>query len=130
MTRFTKITSNRNRKFDLQLGKALDDEDRLAQLFQNAKIELKTERYQWKQYGNLAIEFMCDHQPSGISTTECDLWIHELRWEDRLVGYYIFPIEWLKEKCRREHARGNYRHNSGDDGRFSVILLRITELWD
>jgi hypothetical protein len=66
-----KISFNRDGKFNLQLNQALLNERRLANIFQNQKIEkieLKSETFQWEQTGNIAIEYRCDGKPSGIST--------------------------------------------------------------
>jgi hypothetical protein len=66
----TKISFNRDEKFDLQLNQALLNERRLADIFQNQKIEkieLKSETFQWERTGNIAIEYRCDG-PGGIFT--------------------------------------------------------------
>lgn len=126
-----KIEFNRDRKFDIQLSQALINERRLADIFTTGRIEkfeLKSETWQWEQTGNICIEFRCDGKPSGISTTEADYWVHELRREDATLVYLMFPIERLKQLCRDAYARGCWRSGAGDDGRFDVILLPLTDL--
>jgi hypothetical protein len=126
-----KIAFNRDKKFDLQLAQALIAERRLADIFAGAKlekIELKTETWQWEQTGNIAIEFRCDGRPSGISTTEADIWVHELRRADATLLYLMIPIERLKELCRSAIRQGRWRANAGDDGRFDVVILSLREL--
>jgi hypothetical protein len=126
-----KIVINSDRKFDLQLSQALINERRLAEIFEQGrieKIELKSETWQWEQTGNICIEFRCDGQPSGISTTEADYWVHELRRDDQTLLYLMFPVDRLKCLAREAHKRGRWRSGAGDDGRFDVILLSLRDL--
>jgi hypothetical protein len=106
-----KIAFNRDRNFDLQLSASLRSERKLAELLNGAKIELKTESWQWEQTGNICVEFACDGNPSGIATTEADVWVHELRREGRTLVYLWFPIERLR--AREYYRRGHYRTGRG-----------------
>jgi hypothetical protein len=126
-----KIRFNRDRKFDLQLADALINERRLADIFAHAKIEkieLKSETWQWEQTGNIAIEIACDGKPSGIATTEADMWVHELLRDDKTLLYLMFPIDRLKELVREAYRAGQVRRNVGDDARFDVVLLKLRDL--
>lgn len=126
-----KVHFNRDKKFDLQLAAALIHERRLAEIFTTGrieKIELKSETWQWEQTGNIAIEFRCDGRPSGISTTEADYWVHELRRDDETLLYLMFPIDTLKRLARKAFAAGHVRYGGGDDGRFDIILIKLSEL--
>jgi len=123
-----KIAFNHDRKFDLQLSQALIDERRLAEIFVGSKIEIKSESWQWEQTGNIAIEFRCDGKPSGISTTEADVWVHELKRDGKVLVRLMIEVSRLKELCRDAFKRGRWRPNAGDDGRFDVILLKIGPL--
>lgn len=126
-----KIAFNRDRKFDIQLDAALIAERRLGEIFAAAtieKIELKTETWQWEQTGNICIEYLCDAKPSGISVTEADYWVHELRRDDDTLVYLMFPVPRLKELCRAAIKAGRSRSNAGDDGRFTVVLLPLREV--
>lgn len=125
------ITQNRDRKFDLQLSRALIDERRLANIFASGKIEkieLKSETWQWEQTGNICIEYRCDGRPSGISTTEADVWVHELKRENATIVYLLFPIDRLKELCRAAIKAGRARSGAGDGGRFDVVILRLKDI--
>lgn len=125
------VHQNRDKKFDLQLSQALIDERRLADVFTNAKIEkieLKSETWQWEQTGNICIEYRCDGQPSGISTTEADMWVHELKRDGKTLVYLMFPAERLKELCRAAIRAGKCRSNAGDGGRFDVVILPLREI--
>jgi hypothetical protein len=117
-------------KFDFQLSEALINERRLAEIFAYGwieKIELKSESVLWEQTRNICIEYARDGKPTGISVTEADYWVHELKRDGKTLVYLMFPIERLKELCRDAKERGFFRHEAGDGGRQSVILLR---LWD
>lgn len=125
------VSLNHGRKFDLQLSQALIHERRLAEIFVGARIErieLKSETYQWEQTGNICIEYLCDGQPSGIATTEADFWVHELRRSNSTLLYLMFPIDNLKVLARAAINAGRSRANAGDDGRFTVALIRLRDL--
>ena len=123
-----RIAQNRDKKFDIQLTQALIDERRLMEIFRGAKIErieLKSESFQWEQTGNICIEYRHKGKPSGISTTEADIWVHELKRDGETLCYLMFPVERLKRLCRDAHAAGNFRLGVGDGGEFDVILLSL-----
>jgi hypothetical protein len=124
-------TFNRDRKFDIQLNKALVNERKLGNIFAAAKIErieLKSETWQWERTGNICIEYRQNGKPSGISTTEADYWVHELKREDSTLVYLMFPVERLKELAREAIKSGRCRSNAGDGGRFDVVLLRLSDI--
>jgi hypothetical protein len=126
-----KIIFNRDEKFDLQLSEALIRERGLAEIFCAAKIErieLKSETWQWEQTGNIAIEYACDGEPSGIATTIADYWVHELRRSDQTLLYLMVPLQRLKELARAAYRAGDHREHGGDGRRFSVVLLKLTDL--
>lgn len=124
------VTYNSDHKFDIQLSQGLINERRLGRIFgdRSVKIELKTETWQWEQTENLAIEYKCDGRPSGIATTEADYWVHELRRVDETLVYLMFPIDRLKELARAAYRAGRRRDGAGDGGRFSVVLIPLSEL--
>jgi len=124
------VFHSQSEKFDFQLSEAIINERRLAEIFaakRIEKIELKSESVQWEDTRNICIEYARDGKPSGISVTTADYWVHELKRDGQTLVYLMFPIERLKELCRDAAKRGWLRHNAGDGGRQSVILLR---LWD
>ena len=122
---------NHDRKFDIQLSDALIHEQRLLDIFVGAKlhrIELKTETFQWEETGNIAVEYRQNGRPSGIATTEADLWVHELRRDGETLCYLMFPVERLKSLCREAYRKGRYRDHAGDGKRFGVVLLRLRDI--
>ncbi len=79
------------------------------------KIEVKSDR-QASKTGNLAIEYECSRQPSGLSVTEADYWIYFIVFEDYEECYSI-PIDDLKtivKSCNKV---------SGGDGMRSRLYL-------
>ena len=124
-TKFSDV-SNRS-KFDIQLGQALINERRLANIFENGKIEVKSESYLWERTRNICIEYEQNGKPSGIAVTEAEHWIHELLLHDgSVLVRLMLPVPRLKELCRRANAEGRYRKNAGDGGRFSVFLIPLS----
>jgi len=119
---------NGGSKFDLQLGGALIDEDRLAQRLQSSKLELKTERFLWEITGNLCIEYRWNGKPSGIAATDADFWVHELARGDETLAYIMIPVQRLREICRRNWRAGHYRECVGDNGLSGVVLVKISDL--
>lgn len=126
-----KIVINHDNKFDLQLGQALIDERRLAEIFEHVdihKLELKSESWQWEQTGNICIEYRQDGHPSGIATTEAGCWVHELKRDGETLCYLMFPIERLRKLAREAWKEGRHRSHAGDGGRFDVVLLRLRDI--
>jgi hypothetical protein len=114
-------------KFDIQLSQALINERRLANIFENGKIEVKSESYLWERTRNICIEYEQNGKPSGIAITEAEHWIHELLLLDGSVHVRLMlPVPRLKELCRRAYAEGRYRKNAGDGARFSVYLIPLS----
>ena len=72
------MTLNNDNRFDIDLQYGQVREQELADILQNEKIEVKTERDKWKETGNICIEFQCRGQASGIAVTEAKWWVHVL----------------------------------------------------
>jgi len=124
----TQSVYNHNNKFDIQLSKATVDERRLGDIFTTRKIErieLKTENYQWEKTGNICIEIKQRGEPSGISVTEADYWVHELQREGETLVYLMFPVDRLKELCK---TAGTVRKAGGDGGRFTNVTIPIRDI--
>lgn len=125
------VLRNHDKKFDMQLLHAHARESAFASMFglDGCKIELKSESWLWEKTGNICIEFENAGKPSGIAATEADWWVHELL--DRsynVVSYRVMSVPRLKELCRRKFNAGSWRSNSGDGGRFKVVLLALRTL--
>lgn len=133
----SRVKYGSDHKFDLQLEQALIDERRLGEIFETKrieKVELKGETVQWEETGNIAIEFRQNGRPSGISTTEADYWVHELKRpatepdQTFTLVYLMFPMERIKELARTAIREGRVCHRSGDGKRSAVALVRLRDI--
>lgn len=85
----------------------------------NIKYEVKTDRYTHKT-GNMCIEFMCNNQPSGITSTEAEwyaYWIYRPDGKDEL---YEIPVADIKEMIKQKKY---FREQNGGDGFRSKFYL-------
>ena len=115
---------------DLEFGKLGEEFVRDMQIG-NKKIEVKTERDIWKTTGNIAIEIRYKGQPSGISSTESDVWIHLLSYNGKIEGGLIFSVPKLKERIKSLLYSKIARFvMGGDDDMSQIVLIPIKELWD
>ena len=85
------------KKFDLDLAYGKVREQRVADMLQDAKIEVKSERGMWMRTGNIAIEYQCYGKPSGIEATEADYWFHNLCIGDKTFATLVFDVPSLKK---------------------------------
>ena len=120
------------KKFDLDLEFGQMGEKFVEDLQNgNTKIEVKTERDLWKTTGNIAIEIRYKNKPSGISTTGSNIWIHLLSDNDKIVGGYIFSVDYLKKKIIDLKEKGKLKLVMGGDFNASqMALIPRTELFD
>jgi len=79
------------------------------------KVEVKAEKMAGIT-GNIAIEYSCSGRPSGILTTECDLWVHFIVY-DAYADCYVIPINDLRNIVR------NCRSVRGGDGMRANMYL-------
>ena len=114
---------------DLEFGKM--GEEFTQKVFEgNSKVEVKTERDIWEKTGNIAIEMRCKGKPSGISTTESDVWIHLLSVNSVIKGGFLFKVGELKDKIKKLHKSSGLKIvMGGDDNASQMALLPIKELF-
>ena len=120
------------KKFDLDLEFGQMGEKFVEDLQNgNTKIEVKTERDIWKTTGNIAVEIRYKNKPSGISTTGSSIWIHLLSDNNKIVGGYIFSVDYLKKKIIDLKEEGKLKLVMGGDFNASqMALIPRTELFD
>lgn len=64
------------------------------------KYEVKADRLAYKYGGNtMFIEFECSGQPSGISTTEADVWMYFMVHPSGSYKCYSIPVSELRKNC-------------------------------
>ena len=128
---WVEITEEYTKGFDLDLRFGKLGEDFVKDIQDgNNKIEVKTERDIWKTTGNIAIEMRYKGYPSGISTTESNLWVHLLSHKGVIEGGFMFNVDLLKEKIKKLHKSGDLKMvMGGDDNMSQMALLPIKELF-
>ena len=90
--------SKENRKkFDIDLEYGQVREQLVADMLQDKKIEVKSERDLWQRTGNIAIEYESYGKPSGIDATESDYWFHNLCVGDDIYATLVFETKQLKK---------------------------------
>ena len=78
---------------------------------QGIKYEVKADRLAYKYGGNtMFVEYECSGQPSGISTTEADVWMYFMVHPNGSYKVFCVPVEDLREWCKGCPAK------SGGDG--------------
>ena len=115
------------KKFDIDLEYGKVREKKIADMLQNKKIEVKSERDMWKKTGNIAIEFESYGKPSGINGTESDYWFHNLCIGDDTFCTLVFDTKNLK----RIISNLDYKKvvSGGDHKASKRYLLNIQKLF-
>ena len=91
-----KPTKENRKKYDLDLEYGEIREDKIRDMLENKKIEVKSERGRWMETGNICIEYECWGKPSGIRATESDYWFHNLCVGDKEFCTIVFDTNMLK----------------------------------
>jgi hypothetical protein len=115
------------KKFDLDLEYGQVREDEVANMLQDKKIEVKSERDVWQRTGNIAIEYQSWGKPSGIAATEADYWFHNLCVGDDIYATIVFKVDILKKIIDNLDS---VRSVSGGDGNASrMYLLNLQKIF-
>ena len=118
------------KKFDLDLQYGQVREKIVADMLQDKKIEVKSERGMWLQTGNIAIEYESYGKPSGINATNSDYWFHNLCVGDEVFGTLVFETKMLKKIINASINNNQVRSVSGGDHNASrMYLLNIQNLF-
>jgi hypothetical protein len=116
---------NNDRRFDIDLKYGQVFEQKVADMLQHSKIEVKTERDMWKCTGNIAIEFESRGKPSGIATTEAEYWFHNLALGNDIVMTLVFPTKILRNYIAKTMPR---IVSGGDNNTSRLYLLNLQSL--
>ena len=123
------MTLNNDNRFDIDLLYGQVREQELADILQNEKIEVKTERDKWKETGNICIEFRCRDKESGIAVTHAKWWAHVLADGDDTSCMLMFPTDKLKEIARKAVVDGKVVYG-GDDNLSKMVLIPLKEIFN
>ena len=108
------------KKFDIDLEYGKVREQQVADMLQDKKIEVKSERDVWQKTGNIAIEYECYGKPSGINATESDYWFHNLCIGSETFATIVFDTASLKRIINNLDSK---RSVSGGDNNASRMYL-------
>ena len=115
------------KKFDIDLQYGKIRESQILDMFENAKIEVKSERDIWQKSGNIAIEYECYGKPSGIKATESDYWFHNLCINDETYATLVFRTDFLRRIIDSlDYVRSV---KGGDNMAARMYLLNIQRLF-
>ena len=115
------------KKFDIDLAYGKVREQRVADMLQDKKIEVKSERDMWVRTGNIAIEYESYGKPSGIAATESDYWFHNLCIGEETFATLVFDVPSLKRIIDNlDHKR---TVSGGDNGAARMYLLSLQKLF-
>jgi hypothetical protein len=122
------VQFNKNFKHDLEFGEIR--EQKVADIFLNEKIEVKTERDTWFTTGNIAIEIKYRNEDSGLRTTESKYWMHILDYNGQQFCTLMFEVATLRklvnELLDQEKA---VIKMGGDDKQSTLVLIPISKIF-
>jgi len=111
---------NSDFKYDLQLGQL--GEKYLNDILANKKIEVKTD-LQFKDTGNIYIEYESRNKPSGIATTQSD-WYAFVLSKEKII---LIETHKLKDICRK-YIGTKFDKRGGDNNTSKGICVPIKEI--
>ena len=112
------------KKFDLDLEYGKVREELVAEMLQDKKIEVKSERNLWQKTGNIAVEYECYGKPSGINATESD---YNLCIDDEVFATLVFNTSNLKRIINNLDYKRTV--SGGDNNASKMYLLNIQKLF-
>ena len=115
------------KKFDIDLNYGEVREKQVADMLQNKKIEVKSERDMWQRTGNIAVEYESYGKPSGIKATESDYWFHNLCIGDATYATLVFRTDVLRSIIDSLDSTRTVK--GGDHNASTMYLLNIQKLF-
>ena len=114
------------RKFDVDLEFGKQWEEHIDEMFSGAKkCEVKTERDKWAETGNICIEIESYGKPSGLTSTEADVWVHNLVKDGELCCSLMFNTGKLRKTMEKMKP---YTVMGGDNNASKLYLVSIEKL--
>ena len=115
------------KKFDIDLEYGKVREKLVADMLQDKRIEVKSERDVWQKTGNIAIEYECYGKPSGINATESDYWFHNLCIGEDIFATIVFDTKSLKRIIDNLDSKKSV--SGGDNNASRMYLLNLQKLF-
>ena len=117
---------NELRKFDVDLEFGQQWEKHIDDMFSGAKkCEVKTERDVWTRTGNICIEIESYGKPSGLTSTEAEIWVHNLVKDNELCCSLMFNTDKLRKIMEDMKPRTVM---GGDNLASKLYLVNIAKL--
>ena len=114
------------RKFDVDLEFGQQWEKHIDEMFSGAKkCEVKTERDTWSRTGNICIEIESYGKPSGLTSTEAEIWVHNLVKDNELCCSLMFNTDKLRKIMEDMKPRTVM---GGDNNASKLYLVKIEKL--
>jgi hypothetical protein len=115
------------KKFDIDLEYGKVREQLVADMLQDKKIEVKSERDVWQRTGNICIEYESYGKPSGINATESDYWFHNLCIGEDIFATIVFDTKSLKRIIENLDYKKSV--SGGDNNASRMYLLNLQKLF-
>lgn len=106
---------------EIAKGKFKDWDIRIKHNNEDIFFEVKCDR-KAQETGNIAIEFECNGEPSGITATKADYWIHFIY---NRPWYYMIPIDELRKAINEKKYTRTVR--GGDGFRANMYLFPMNQ---
>lgn len=116
---------NNDFKYDLHIGQLA--EKKLADIFENKKIEVKYDKLAYKT-GNIAIEYESRQKPSGISITKSDYYCYVIANTVCDDIFILIEVEKLKKLCRQYYMKNSIK-NIGDNNTSKAVIIPLHEIF-
>ena len=114
------------KKFDIDLSFGKQWEQYIDEMFSGAQTcEVKTERDKWAQTGNICIEIESYGKPSGLTSTEAEIWVHNLAKDNELCCSLMFNTDKLRKIMEDMKPRTVM---GGDNLASKLYLVNIAKL--
>ena len=114
------------RKFDVDLEFGQQWEKHIDDMFSGAKkCEVKTERDVWTRTGNICIEIESYGKPSGLTSTEAEIWVHNLVKDNELCCSLMFNTDKLRKVMKKMKP---FTVMGGDNNASKLYLVDIAKL--
>ena len=115
------------KKFDIDLQWGEVRERAVADMLQNKKIEVKSERDMWQRTVNIAVEYESYGKASGIKATESDYWFHNLCIGKETYATLVFRTDVLRRIIDSLDYTKSVK--GGDHNASRMYLLNIQKLF-
>jgi hypothetical protein len=124
------MQQNHDKRFDIALDYGQMFEKGLIEVLRGArKLEVKTERGQWWETGNIALEISYLGHPSGFASTEADWWVHVLARDCKAVAMLWLKVPETRERLMLLKLKGWAREvPAGDDHATRCLLVRLRDI--